>query len=131
MHTITVPTIPSVNHYVKHTKRGGHYATKQTKLIKKSIAAELFSCGQPEWVYQHIADKKPLCLKIIFALKKDLHKRDLDNMLKVFIDCLASRYKFNDSFIDSLILSKRLNDSKSYEAISFEFLTTEVRNEND
>jgi Holliday junction resolvase RusA-like endonuclease len=127
MHTITVPKIPSVNHYVKHTKRGGHYATKQTKEVKKSIEKQLTFCAQPEWLYKHIAEKRPLCLKIIFALKENLHKRDLDNMLKVFIDCLASRYKFNDSFIDSLILSKRLISIPYYEAISFEFLTTEVK----
>lgn len=37
--TIIVPLVPpSVNHYVKHTRRGGHYVTDEAKAFKDTLA---------------------------------------------------------------------------------------------
>jgi Holliday junction resolvase RusA-like endonuclease len=125
MHTITVPTIPSVNHYVKHTKRGGHYKVKAVKEFIKRVCGQLLYALLPEWTFFSFKEKKPLRLMLEFTLKENLRRRDLDNMLKVVIDCLAESYNFKDSYIDFLIAQKRINKDMEVETIKFQFLDKE------
>jgi Holliday junction resolvase RusA-like endonuclease len=132
MHAITVSTIPSVNHYVKHTKRGGHYKDPKVSKFIDEVNMQLWKADIiPSWVHIDIVKKKPLRLALEFYLNENMFKRDLDNMPKVFIDCLANRFKFNDSRIVFLRLEKFLIRKEEREMIGFEFLTTEARNERD
>ncbi|MCL2206596.1 MAG: RusA family crossover junction endodeoxyribonuclease [Fibromonadales bacterium] len=105
MHVITIAKIPSVNHYVRHAK-GKHFKSKDVTAFEKAVEAQLsqlfpFDSGYPLGI-----GKEPVKLSITFVLRKDLYRRDLDNMPKVFIDCLAEFYGFNDSRIEKLVLEK-------------------------
>jgi Holliday junction resolvase RusA-like endonuclease len=99
MYAITVHRIPSVNHYVRHSN-GRHYKSKDVIAFEKAVMAQL----------PPIKEAKPTQeLRIFFILRKDLYRRDLDNMPKVFIDCLAKKYGFNDSRIEKITMEKTLN----------------------
>jgi len=118
MHTLTVSHIPSMNAYVRHWKSGKHSKTNATLKFEKEVMLNLKICPRM------LADE---CknLHIVFVLKRN--NRDLDNLPKVFIDCLQKHYNFNDKAIERLLLEKRIDKAQEGEKILFEFLTEEKR----
>jgi crossover junction endodeoxyribonuclease RusA len=75
-----VPLVPpSVNHYVKHTRTGQHYVTKEAKAYKEAVAQ--FARGR-------FVKAKRYAVKIhIYLAAKQ--KLDLDNCAKVVLDGLV------------------------------------------
>ena len=111
MHEIRVKRIPSVNHYVKHAK-GRHYKSKDVAEFERAVDMQLprfLSCGGDSG--------KGIRLAIVFVLRKDFYRRDLDNMPKTFIDRLAKFYGFNDSRIAKIAMEKRLDKTLDHEKI--------------
>lgn len=117
-HEIRVAKIPSVNHYVKHAK-GRHYKSKEVIDFEKVVYLQLAITPID---YDSIGKQKKFSVEIIFCLNKNFYKRDLDNMLKAFIDCLAKFYKFNDSRICNLQIAKVLDKSLKQEIIKWRFV---------
>jgi Holliday junction resolvase RusA-like endonuclease len=75
----TVPLVPvSVNHYVKHTRKGRHYVTKEAKTFKMALA--LFARGQK------VVAKKYSVQAIVYLGKGK--RGDGDNFGKVIGDSL-------------------------------------------
>jgi len=70
---------PSVNHYVKHTRHGGHYKTGAAESFKQEIALAV----KRQFV---IAKKFRVDMEIVLA-KGD--KGDIDNFPKLVLDGLA------------------------------------------
>ena len=78
--TITVPlTPPSVNNYVRHTRDGRHYITKEAKAFLEAV--EIFSKCQT-------VDAEAYLVEVKVYLGKD-EKGDLDNFQKCVLDGLA------------------------------------------
>jgi len=116
MHTLTVSHIPSINAYVRHWKSGKHTKTNATRLFEQEVLL-----GLP--AKKPFANEECQNLKIVFVLQRN--NRDLDNLPKIFIDCLEKRYGFNDCKIERLLLEKRIDRNMAGERIMFEFLTPE------
>jgi Holliday junction resolvase RusA-like endonuclease len=113
-HEIRVRKIPSVNRYVRHGG-GRHYKPPEVVSFETAVISQLpafLECDQ---------QGKDISLEIIFVLNKNKYRRDLDNMPKVFIDCLAKRYGFNDSYICELHTWKRLDKTLDHEKILWRF----------
>ena len=76
----TVPLVPpSVNHYVKHTRRGFHYVTAEAKSFKSAV--RLFARGRVV-----TAKKYEVEFTVYLGFKK---RGDADNFSKVILDGLA------------------------------------------
>jgi crossover junction endodeoxyribonuclease RusA len=77
--TFTVPLVPpSVNSYVRHTRRGGHYVTAEAKAFKEAVA--LFSKG---------ARVDSVCYGVDVHIFYGKGQRgDLDNRAKLILDGL-------------------------------------------
>ena len=97
--TFTVPLVPpSVNHYVKHTKTGGHYRTR---------AADAFMEGI--WVHsgRRKMRAKAYSVEAVIYLGKG-QKGDTDNFAKVIGDGLAKAGVIHsDAAITDWVLRKR------------------------
>lgn len=77
--TFTVPLIPpSVNTYVRHTKKGGHYVTAEAKAFKQAVG--LFSRGKSV-----SAEAYSVEIHIFYGKGQ---RGDLDNRAKVILDGL-------------------------------------------
>ena len=102
---ITVPMIPpSANHYVKHTRNGRHYITKEAIAFRAAIA--LFAKGQ-QIRFKFYAVEIYLCLG-------PKQKQDLDNCAKVVLDSLVKGSIIDsDAKITCLTLHKRRWDKPS------------------
>ena len=104
---IVVPLVPpTVNHYVKHTRNGRHYVTKEAKAFKSAVA--LLARQQRACVE---AEKYEVEAHIYLGAKQ---KGDVDNFAKVILDALAeagvctgTRGVGSDARITDLILRKR------------------------
>jgi crossover junction endodeoxyribonuclease RusA len=98
---IIVPLLPpSVNHYVKHTRNGRHYVTKEAAAFKDAVA--LFSKGQQIRLEAYY-------IEIWFNLGKGV-KLDLDNAPKLVLDGLvAAGVIHSDAAVTDLTLHKRRN----------------------
>lgn len=98
--TFTVPglTPPSVNHYVKHTRSGRHYVTKEAKAFKEAVV--LFARGKAV-----IAERFGLEVWIYLGHGK---RGDGDNFFKVLADSLVQAGVIHsDAAVDDWILHKR------------------------
>jgi Holliday junction resolvase RusA-like endonuclease len=113
---IPVTYIPTANNYVRHFKaKGGkivHCKIEKAERFEKEVMERLpaFIGGEGELNALHIA----------FVLKSDT--RDIDNLLKIFIDCLAKRYRFNDKIICWLFAQKIIDRKANSECVMFQFL---------
>lgn len=77
----TVPLIPpSVNHYVKHTRKGKHYVTAEAKAFKDAVAIYGAQARVPGKRHQ---------VDIDIYLPKGM-RGDIDNFAKVTLDSLVS-----------------------------------------
>jgi len=114
MNSITVTHIPSMNSYIRHGNNSRHYKAHPVTMFEKQVAMGLPPALSPT-----------NSLHIIFVLKKN--NRDVDNLPKVFIDCLEKKYGFNDCKIERLLLEKRIDRNMAGERIMFEFLTEEEK----
>src|ERR1700744_1248068 len=75
-----VPLVPpSVNHYVKHTRTGRHYVSKEAKAFKEAVV--LFSCGA-----RLAAKSYKISIGVYLAAGQ---KGDIDNFLKCALDSLG------------------------------------------
>jgi Holliday junction resolvase RusA-like endonuclease len=94
----TVPLVPpSVNHYVKHTRKGRHYVTAEARAFKEAVA--IFARGNS-------VAAETYAVGIGIFLGKRM-RGDLDNFLKVTLDALVSaRVIHSDAAITSLSISK-------------------------
>lgn len=96
--SFTVPLVPpSVNHYVKHTRSGRHYVTKEAQAFKEAVA--LFSRGA------HIEAKAyAVTLDIYLAAGQ---KGDIDNFPKCPLDGLRDAGVIrSDAAINQLKIEK-------------------------
>lgn len=79
--SFTVPLVPpSVNHYVKHTRSGRHYVTKEAKAFKEAVA--IFARGKSA-----IAKRYEVEIAIFLAKRQ---RGDGDNFAKCVLDSLVS-----------------------------------------
>ena len=94
-----VPMIPpSVNHYVKHTRTGGHYVTKAAESFIEAVG--LFSKNQCVRYDSYFVE--------IFLNLGPKQKMDVDNCAKVVLDALAkNRIIHSDAAVTDLTLHKR------------------------
>ena len=94
----TVPLVPpSVNHYVKHTRRGRHYVTCEAKAFK----AAMVYCAQGKRV---IAEKYGVELMIFLGANQ---KGDIDNYAKCALDGLKDADVIHsDAAVTCLVLFK-------------------------
>ena len=95
----TVPLIPpSVNHYAKHTRGGGHYVTKEALAFKAAI---------PICAKQRQLRYKFYAIEIYVNLGHG-QKVDLDNCSKVILDGLVEGGQIHsDAAVTLLCLHKR------------------------
>ncbi len=97
--TIIVPLVPpSVNHYVKHTRRGRHYLTREGREYKRVLA--VFARGQalPAKSYE---------LEAVIYLGLG-QRGDGDNFWKVIADGLVeAQVIHSDAAVEDWILRKR------------------------
>jgi len=98
---IIVPLIPpSLNHYVKHTRRGHHYVTNEAKAFKAAVG--LFAKGQRIRLESYY-------IEIWLNLGKG-HRLDLDNAPKLILDALVdAEVIHSDAAVTDLSLHKRRN----------------------
>jgi crossover junction endodeoxyribonuclease RusA len=97
--TITVPLVPpSVNHYVKHTRQGRHYVTREGRAFKEAVA--LFARGR-----QVRAKRYELEAAIYLGHGQ---RGDGDNFWKVIADGLVDAGVIrSDAAVTDWILRKR------------------------
>jgi Holliday junction resolvase RusA-like endonuclease len=114
-----VNEIPSVNHYVAHSN-GRHFKSAKSKEFEKAVMAQLAIEFGNDFKKIYSRYSRITGLKIIFTLRKGLYKRDLDNMPKLFIDCIARHFGFNDSKITKLALEKKIDKTIFLEKIQWE-----------
>lgn len=83
----TVPlTPPDVNHYVRHTRKGGHYVTREATAFKQAVA--VYAKGgfvQAKHFY--------IAIRVTLAKKQ---KGDVDGFPKLVLDGLADCGAFRD-----------------------------------
>jgi crossover junction endodeoxyribonuclease RusA len=91
-------TPPSVNHYVKHTRTGRHYVTKEAKAFKAAVPI----CAQQKQVrYRFYAIT-------IFVYLGYGQKQDIDNCAKVVLDGLVEGGQIHsDAAVTQLCLYKK------------------------
>src|SRR6185437_2787106 len=94
-----VPLIPpSVNHYVKHTRKGRHYVTPEALAFKEAI---------PLCAKQRRVRHKFYAIEIYINLM-DGQKLDLDNCAKVILDGLVEGGTIHsDAAVTGLYLHKK------------------------
>lgn len=94
---IVVPGIPpSVNHYVKHTRGGRHYVSKEAKLFKHAIA--VMAHGRVE------AERYEVTIDLYLGHGD---RGDIDNFLKVPLDGLTEAGVIHsDAAVDRLLIEK-------------------------
>ena len=101
--TITVPmTPPSLNTYVRHTRRGGHYKTDLVKQFE--LEMEVACMGKRLKAKQYEVE-----LNVYLGPREH---PDVDNLGKVTIDCLARNgvfYGQTDSKVKRVILEKHMD----------------------
>ncbi|MCL6481040.1 MAG: RusA family crossover junction endodeoxyribonuclease [Firmicutes bacterium] len=97
--TITVPLVPpSVNHYVRHTRTGRHYVTREGKAYKRAVA--LFARGK-------CVRAKRYELEAVIYLGYG-QRGDGDNFWKVVADGLVEAGVIHsDAAVSDWILRKR------------------------
>lgn len=106
--TIQLPWPPSVNHYLKITRKKNKNSKmvasqSKTKAANKYIDAVFFYVKQ-----QNIKSFGSARIKVdIVAMAPDNRKRDLDNLFKMILDSLESAGVYdNDSQIDHLSIKR-------------------------
>jgi crossover junction endodeoxyribonuclease RusA len=95
---ITVPLVPpSVNHYVKHTRAGKHYVTKEAKAFKEAVIILA-----PRNV--KFAEGYAVVLSVFLGAGA---RGDVDNFGKCALDALVSAgIIHSDAAIQSLTINK-------------------------
>ena len=98
--TITVPcTPPSVNTYVRHTRRGGHYKTDAVKQFEAEMQVACIGKRLKAKQYE-------VQLDVYFGPGE---RKDTDNLAKIPIDCLAQNGVFagqTDSTVKRIVVEK-------------------------
>lgn len=96
--TFTVPLVPpSVNHYVKHTRTGRHYVTKEAKAFKEAIVLLAPRNSQPAKRYRVV-------LSVFLGAGA---RGDVDNFGKCPLDALVSAGVIHsDAAVESLTINK-------------------------
>lgn len=97
----TVPLVPpDLNHYVRHTRAGRHYVTKEALAFK----AELATCARGEFIQAN-----SFAVRILIVLGKG-QRGDVDGFQKLVLDGLADAGVFrgpkgnrlSDAYVDDL-----------------------------
>ena len=99
--TFTVPLVPpDLNHYVRHTRNGRHYVTKEALAFKATLA-----------IYAHgeFVQAKSFAVQILVVLGKE-KRGDVDGFQKLVLDGLADAGVFrgmkgnrlSDAHVDDL-----------------------------
>ena len=85
--TLELPYPPSVNHYYRHV--GARVLiSREGRLYRERVAAYLFSAGIKEYPGKVQLD--------IQAYPPDCRRRDIDNLLKSFLDALTAGGLYKD-----------------------------------
>lgn len=94
----TVPLVaPSVNHCVKHTRKGRHYVSEEAKAFKAAVV--LFAAGQK-------VRAPAYSVQVVVLLAKG-QKGDVDNFAKCVLDSLVDAEVIDtDAKVYSLLLRK-------------------------
>ena len=94
----TIPLVPpNVNNYVRHTRWGGHYLTKEAIAFKEAVAL----CARR----QYVAAKKYEISLMIWLGKKQ--RGDVDNFPKLVLDGLvAAGVIHSDAAVYRLLVEK-------------------------
>jgi len=97
--SFTVPFVPpSVNHYIKHTRKGLHYVTKEAQDFKMAVGL----CARGRSIH---ADRYSLEVWIYLGFGQ---RGDGDNFWKVIADGLVeAKVIHSDAAIEDWILHKR------------------------
>lgn len=97
--SFTVPLIPpSCNHYVKHTRKGRHYVTKEAQDFKLLVAYY----GKGHAIH---AEAYSVSAAIYLGHGK---RGDIDNFAKCLLDSLVSaRVIHSDAAVEEITLRKR------------------------
>jgi crossover junction endodeoxyribonuclease RusA len=83
----TVPLVPpDLNHYVRHTRTGKHYVTKESLAFKQAVG--VYARGE-------FVQAKSFSVRIIVVLGKG-KKGDIDGFQKLVLDGLADVGVFRD-----------------------------------
>ena len=82
---------------INQAYRGRRFKTNEYKAYEEELLWLLPKMKVP---------KTDLCLEIEVGLSSKL--ADLDNVAKIFIDCLQKKYSFNDKEIYKIIMEKEL-----------------------
>jgi crossover junction endodeoxyribonuclease RusA len=96
--TFTVPLVPpSVNHYVKHTRNGRHYVTKEAKAFKEAVVL---------LAPRHVKPAKRY--RVVLSVFLGAGARgDADNFGKCPIDALVSAGVIHsDAAVESVTINK-------------------------
>ncbi len=97
--TLTIPLVPpSVNHYVRHTRKGRHYITREAKAFLAAV--EIFAAGRK------VAAK---AYRVEFTVYLGKGARgDADNYAKCVLDGLAKAGVIHsDAAVAELAVGKR------------------------
>lgn len=94
-----VPLLPvSVNHYVRHTRKGIHYQTAEAKAFKNAVS---ICCGRRYVRFPYYAVE-------IYVTLGPKQKIDLDNCSKVVLDGMVEAGQIHsDAAVTSLVLHKK------------------------
>ncbi|MDZ4342095.1 MAG: RusA family crossover junction endodeoxyribonuclease [Candidatus Binatia bacterium] len=102
-------TPPSVNHYVKHTRTGHHFVTKEATAFKEAV----WVCAARQKIRA-----KAYEVEVKIMLGKG-QKGDLDNFAKCLLDGLVDAGVIDsDAKITRLILSKERSQSDGFTAVT-------------
>ena len=96
--SFTVPLVPpTVNHYVKHTRKGAHYLTDEAKAFKDAVA--IYARGK-----SIDDDAKRVQVAISIYLGKGM-KGDIDNYPKCVLDGLKGCVLKSDAMVKCLVVT--------------------------
>lgn len=121
MLTFDIPVAPSVNHAYRHGQ-GRVYMTDKAFCFKQIAgyrAVEAASVSPP-------FSLQPGPLKITLVVWfGDRRRRDLDNILKLTLDAIASALGFDDSLIDEILIVRSLDRANPRVSVTLEALPYE------
>jgi crossover junction endodeoxyribonuclease RusA len=99
---IRLPYPPSVNHYRRHTRSGGHYISDKGRAYKNNAALTAREQGM-----------RPISGPVVVHINAFSPRRagDLDNLLKATLDALCGVAYADDSQIEYLSIRRFANSN--------------------
>lgn len=130
---VSVVLSGAVKPYVRMTRRGKWMAYKRKgdkliinpaqqyianqELLKRSIKEQLVEKGYRTDQLPIFKNKQPLRCHIILIVRKDLHRKDLDNQIKALLDSAQGLIFENDLWIDTITAERSLGQEDLVELV--------------